>query len=338
MRRITLWTTRRPRACSAHPRSRGERLSEEDRAPDAFAPEGIEIGHGHTAYVGSVGTGSRLGDRPAHGRRRLLVQGAPNTARRPASSRPRPALGRGCRLRHRARLRREHRGARRRRSSSPPGTAATFINDVVVTKTGAYFTDSQRPVLYVATQRKRRPARDDDQAGRPVPARRRPVQPERDRCDGERQDADRRAELLEEAAPDRPEDGCREDDRPRRLRPRRTATACSCRGGRCTSSRTGQQGRRLRAVDRPDQSDVRARTITDPALRRPDDDRPGRSAPLRRQRALRDDDADRPELPRREGSAERHERVFELRAPATHGGGRPRARAAGSRCAEARRR
>ena len=46
--------------------------------PNAFAPEGIEVGNGHTVYAGSVGTGAVWVGDLRTGAGRILVEGAPN--------------------------------------------------------------------------------------------------------------------------------------------------------------------------------------------------------------------------------------------------------------------
>jgi hypothetical protein len=46
--------------------------------PNAFAPEGIEVGNGSTVYVGSVGTGAVWVGNLRTGAGRILVEGAPN--------------------------------------------------------------------------------------------------------------------------------------------------------------------------------------------------------------------------------------------------------------------
>ena len=80
------------------------------------------------------------------------------------------------------------------------------------------------------------------------------------------------------------------------------------------------------------------RAITDPALRRPDDDRPVRRTALRRQRPLRDDDADRPDLRRRQAQLNVTSASSSARAPAGRDGGRPCSRAPGSPRGRTRRR
>jgi hypothetical protein len=117
--------------------------------PSGFAPEGIEIALGNTFYVGSVQTGAIYVGNLRTGAGRTLVEGAttPNTRGATGIEYDRGRLwvagaGHGTARVYEARtgtLLREYQLA------TPPGT---FINDVVVTKKAAFFTDSQRPVLY----------------------------------------------------------------------------------------------------------------------------------------------------------------------------------------------
>jgi len=113
--------------------------------PTGFQPEGIEIGKRTTFYVGSVATGAiyrgdlRTGEgavfipgaagRSATGiefdHNRLFVAGA-STGNAYVYDARTGALLQTYQL----------------------ATAPTFINDVVVTRDGAYFTDSSKPVLY----------------------------------------------------------------------------------------------------------------------------------------------------------------------------------------------
>ena len=126
--------------------------------PDGWQPEGIAIGPGTTFYVGSIPTGAiyrgdlRTGSgavlvpaasgRAAIGldqdRGRLFVAGGPT--------------GKGYVYNART-------GALIREYQLATGAAATFINDVVVTRKAAYFTDSSRADLYkVALSRNGAPA------------------------------------------------------------------------------------------------------------------------------------------------------------------------------------
>ena len=129
--------SRRRLAC--RPDEESQAVPARDPAPDGFQPEGIEVGQGTTFYVGSVATGAiyrgnlRTGagatfiaggsGRPATGieldnHNRLFVAGA----------------GSGNAYVYDAKT-----GALIRTYNF--ATAPTFINDVVVTKNAAYFTD-----------------------------------------------------------------------------------------------------------------------------------------------------------------------------------------------------
>jgi sugar lactone lactonase YvrE len=116
--------------------------------PDGFRPEGIAIGPGHTFYVGSIPTGAVVRGDLRTGTRSPLV---PAQAGRAAI---------GVDVDHRGRL--FVAGGPTGRGfvydantggniadytfATPP--PATFVNDVVVTRTAAWFTDSMRPFLY----------------------------------------------------------------------------------------------------------------------------------------------------------------------------------------------
>ena len=115
--------------------------------PNGWQPEGITVGNGNTFYVGSIPTGAVYrgdlrtgkgatfiaggGGRAAigmeHDRGRLFVAGG--------------ATGKGFVYDART-------GALLRELQLATGGGATFVNDVVVTKRAAYFTDSNRAVLY----------------------------------------------------------------------------------------------------------------------------------------------------------------------------------------------
>lgn len=113
--------------------------------PNGFQPEGIAVGKGSTFYVGSIPTGAVYTGDLRTGMGKILVPGA---AGRAATGLEYDhgrlwvsGAGTGKAFVYDARsgtLIREYAFA----------TAPTFINDVVVTKKAAYFTDSQKPVLY----------------------------------------------------------------------------------------------------------------------------------------------------------------------------------------------
>jgi sugar lactone lactonase YvrE len=114
--------------------------------PTGFQPEGIEIGHGPRFFVGSVANGAIYAGSLRTGTGAILV---PGVAGRSAT---------GIELDNRNRLLVAGAGTGNAyvydaRNGSllrtyQLATAPTFINDVVVTRSAAYFTDSSKPVLY----------------------------------------------------------------------------------------------------------------------------------------------------------------------------------------------
>jgi sugar lactone lactonase YvrE len=114
--------------------------------PNGFRPEGIEVGRGTTFYVGSVANGAIYRGNLRTGAGAVLVPGETGKA------------ATGIELDNRNRLfvagaatGKAH--VYNARTGAPIQTftfasAPTFINDVVVTRTGAFFTDSQKAVLY----------------------------------------------------------------------------------------------------------------------------------------------------------------------------------------------
>lgn len=114
--------------------------------PDGFQPEGIDIGPGGFFYVGSIPTGAIYRGSVVTGKGAVLVRGASGRAAVGVDEdRHRlfvagGSTGKGFVYDARTgALVREYQLA----SGSP-----TFVNDVVVTKDAAYFTDSYRQVLY----------------------------------------------------------------------------------------------------------------------------------------------------------------------------------------------
>ncbi|HET9546147.1 MAG TPA: hypothetical protein VFO88_11275 [Gaiellaceae bacterium] len=114
--------------------------------PNGFAPEGIAVGRGDTFYVGSIPTGAIYSGSLRTGEGAVLVPAAPG----------RQAIGLDVDARNRLFV-----------AGGPTGDAyvydgatgallaeydlasgATFVNDVVVTRDGAYLTDSFNQVLY----------------------------------------------------------------------------------------------------------------------------------------------------------------------------------------------
>ena len=114
--------------------------------PDGLRPEGIAIGPKHTFYVGSIATGAVVKGDLRTGANSILVPAQPGRA----------AIGVGVDNRSRLFV-----------AGGPTGDGyvydaktgqniadynftddPTFVNDVVVTRTAAWFTDSVNPVLY----------------------------------------------------------------------------------------------------------------------------------------------------------------------------------------------
>jgi sugar lactone lactonase YvrE len=117
------------------------------KLPNGFQPEGIEVGKGNTFYVGSRLTGAIYrGNLRTGGGQELIAGGA-----------GRPATGIELDPRNRLFVAGAGSGGAWVYSANTGGliraynnvaSAPTFINDVVVTPKGAYFTDSQKAVLY----------------------------------------------------------------------------------------------------------------------------------------------------------------------------------------------
>jgi sugar lactone lactonase YvrE len=116
--------------------------------PPGFFPEGIDIARGATAYVGSISTGGVWRGDLRTGQGDVLVPGG---AGRVAFGLDVDRRGRifvaggptGMAFVYDAETGGEL-AAYQLTSTTPP----TFVNDVVVTRSGAYFTDSFKPFLY----------------------------------------------------------------------------------------------------------------------------------------------------------------------------------------------
>ncbi len=114
--------------------------------PTGFRPEGIEVGRGTTFYVGSVASGAIYRGNLRTGKGAVFIPGGSG----------RPATGIELDKHNRlfvagaqsgnAYVYNAKTGALIRTYNF--ATAPTFINDVVVTKDAAYFTDSSKAVLY----------------------------------------------------------------------------------------------------------------------------------------------------------------------------------------------
>jgi sugar lactone lactonase YvrE len=115
--------------------------------PNGFAPEGIAVGKGDTFYVGSIPTGAVYAGSLRTGTGNVLVPGATGHA------------ATGLEYNHgrlwvsgaatgKAFVYNAQTGALLNELQLATSAGPTFINDVVVTGRAAYFTDSNRPVIY----------------------------------------------------------------------------------------------------------------------------------------------------------------------------------------------
>ena len=159
--------------------------------PTGFRPEGIEIGKGASFYVGSVANGSIYRGSLRTGDGSLVVPGSAGVSATGIELDKFNRLfvaggGTGSAYVYDA-------GSGDLIRSYQLASAPTFINDVVVTRDAAYFTDSSNPVLYripiAGGGRTRRGA--EDRPRRRLHARRGRLQPQRYRRNGKREAADR---------------------------------------------------------------------------------------------------------------------------------------------------
>ena len=146
MRRLVLLLT--TLACLAVPAALAKSsFPETIPLPNGFQPEGIAVGKGDTFYVGSIPTGAVYAGSLRTGTGSVLVPGATGHAatglkydhgRLWVSG-----AGTGKAFVYSART-----GAFLKELQLATSAGPTFINDVVVTRRAAYFTDSNRPVIY----------------------------------------------------------------------------------------------------------------------------------------------------------------------------------------------
>jgi sugar lactone lactonase YvrE len=116
--------------------------------PDGWQPEGITAGSGSRLFVGSIPTGAVIRVDARTGRSRIVVpgrRGRAATGLDVAGSRI-YVSGAGT---GRAWVYNVRTGRQVKAFQLAPSGQDTFVNDVVVTSRGAYFTDSRRNALYV---------------------------------------------------------------------------------------------------------------------------------------------------------------------------------------------
>ena len=115
--------------------------------PNGWQPEGISVGNGTTFYVGSIPTGAVYRGDLRTGKGATLVQGASGRAAIGIEhDRGRIFVAGGTT--GKAFVYDARSGALQREIQLATGSGATFVNDVAVTRRAAYFTDSNRAVLY----------------------------------------------------------------------------------------------------------------------------------------------------------------------------------------------
>jgi sugar lactone lactonase YvrE len=117
--------------------------------PNGWQPEGIAAGPGNQLFVGSIPTGAVIRVDARTGRGRVIVAGRSGraaTGLKVSGGRLFVAgAGTGKAWVYSASTGRQIRAFQ----LAPAGQQDTFVNDVVVTAQGAYFTDSRRNVLYL---------------------------------------------------------------------------------------------------------------------------------------------------------------------------------------------
>ena len=171
--------------------------------PVGFQPEGIAIGKSPYAYVGSLANGDIYRANLRTGKGRVISQG--RVRHRQAQARPPWTALRGRRAQRRGPDDHLPTG---RVSTYALATAPTFVNDVVLTRRAAWFTDSQQPELY----RSRATTASGPSQGDRLPLSGDWVQPARIQCERHRRDPDHRALLVVQRdrviVPGEPEDRC----------------------------------------------------------------------------------------------------------------------------------
>ena len=115
--------------------------------PNGWQPEGIAVGDGNTFYVGSIPTGAVYRGDLRTGKGATLVPGTNGRAAIGVEhDRGRLFVAGGTT--GKAFVYNARTGGLVREVQLPTGGGPTFVNDVVVTKRAAFFTDSNRDVLY----------------------------------------------------------------------------------------------------------------------------------------------------------------------------------------------
>ena len=116
--------------------------------PNGFRPEGISTGRGTSFYVGSLVDGAIYRGDLRTGKGRIFIEGVPGRAATgtEVDDRNRLFVAGGATGTGRVYDARSGQALAEYQFAAPN---AGFVNDVVVTRNAAYFTDSRNPVLYV---------------------------------------------------------------------------------------------------------------------------------------------------------------------------------------------
>lgn len=117
--------------------------------PTGFRPEGIAVGRGSSFYVGSLADGAIYRGDLKTGEGAVLVPGVTGRAVTGVEVDHRNRLFAAGQSTGVGRVYDADSGAQLAEYTFVPAGTPTFLNDVVVTKRAAYFTDSVNPVLYV---------------------------------------------------------------------------------------------------------------------------------------------------------------------------------------------
>jgi sugar lactone lactonase YvrE len=133
--------------CLAAPAAAGHRYPETIPLPNGWLPEGIAVGEGNSFYSGSRADGAIYKGSLKTGRGDILVPGDGGVAVGMKVDRHNRLFVAGGATGN-VSVYDARRGKLLARFTPGPA-GATFVNDVIVTKDAAYFTDSQQPQLYV---------------------------------------------------------------------------------------------------------------------------------------------------------------------------------------------
>jgi sugar lactone lactonase YvrE len=115
--------------------------------PNGFQPEGIALGQGKTFYVGSIPTGAIYRGDIRTGKGAVFIQGATGHSATGLKATDGRLYVSGAAT-GKAWVYNIKTGALLKEYQLATGSEPTFINDVTVTSGGAYFTDSNRAVVY----------------------------------------------------------------------------------------------------------------------------------------------------------------------------------------------